>query len=98
MIEASLAFIGVTDPFKGAVKSAGLRALKFDICHVLRAAQSGIPTLRCDCVSASAQRQGQSAAFLFPPVNIGHKWQTQRFQKQDNSVTSFSHFHELDLS
>lgn len=39
MTEASLAVIGATDPFKGAVKSAGLRALPFAICRALRAAQ-----------------------------------------------------------
>lgn len=42
MTQASLITVGVTDPFKGAVRNAGLRALKFDVCHVLRATQSNI--------------------------------------------------------
>lgn len=34
MNQVSLVVIGVTDPFKGAMKSAGLKALKFYVFHV----------------------------------------------------------------
>lgn len=42
MTQASLIIIGVTDTFKAAMRNAGSRALKFDMCHVLRATESNI--------------------------------------------------------
>lgn len=59
MTQASLIIIRVTDPFKAAMRDPGSRALKFDICHVLRATQSNItpPSMSvCLCLNVDGDK------------------------------------------